>query len=901
MATAEASRGRQALLAGAIGVALAAQFAVHANYRNPWPWLALAAAALVAALIAGRRSSLPPAPQAAPAGRPRLILGLLAIAATAAATVIASLDRWPLAALLCWLATPVLGVLALRGWRATPARRAAVPWTAREGLALALLLLLAALARFAWIDTLPWAVFGDEPRVGMYLVNAYHAGRVPNFFRMGWNTWPVIGLSLQGLLAPLAGLDVTTLRLSSALFGTLAVAATYLLARELSGPRLALLAGLLFAICRTAIDFSRLGITHAQVIFLEPLAFFHLWRAINGGRAVHWWMAGVASGWCMFSYNAGQLVPPLVFGWLALAALRRPRRASSDWRGAALVGAGFALILFPYLWYVTDAFRFEGNWGQFTVMARNRQTMGRVVEAWQTLGAAPAWEILERQVWVTWLGFGVLPGSGYNLGYRGGGMLDDVSAGLFVLGLAMALRRLGGGRDAFVPYWWLATVLAGGIATADPPATVRMIGLLPAIAILAATPLDWLIATGGASWRRAAAVAAAALLAIGAATINWRTYFVEHAAATGDPTSEMARYLKRRGADQRAVLLGAEHHLALHQELFLVDFPGRTADQLEVDQALPLHEPVETPLTLMLGPTQETQVAYLTALYPGAAVSEVRHGTGALYFRALDLTPDDVRARTGLTLAADGAALALGDPFAPPAGGSRRTWTGQVYWPSDRPLELEVVATQPTSVRVADREPIAAGGGRPVTARLTLPRGWQAIRIEDGGDNALQMTASGDGAPRRLTRWQLRPDSQRQGLEAAYTVAGGGVVRALDPQINAFLIEQRLPSARVRTPFSAVWRGSLRVDAPGTYGFDAVGSGPYRAVLDGRELFAIADVDPNQPKEAKAERTLDVGLHPIEVTFESPTLAHTTRRIFQLFWTPPGGERQLIPPTNLVP
>ena len=58
---------------------------------------------------------------------------------------------------------------------------------------------------------------------------------------------------------------------------------------------------------------------------------------------------------------------------------------------------------------------------------------------------------------------------------------------------------------------------------------------------------------------------------------------------------------------------------------------------------------------------------------------------------------------------------------------------------------------------------------------------------------------------------------------------------------------------------------------------------------------------PEQPAEEKAERTLSAGLHPIEVTFASPKLSQTTRRIFQLFWTPPGGERALIPPTNLVP
>jgi hypothetical protein len=288
-----------------------------------------------------------------------------------------------------------------------------------------------------------------------------------------------------------------------------------------------------------------------------------------------------------------------------------------------------------------------------------------------------------------------------------------------------------------------------------------------------------------------------------------------------------------------------------------------------------------------------------------------------LLFRAVDLTPDDVRPRTGLTLQGAAAPAGAADPFAPlPPGiaaGTRLTWTGQVYWPSDRPLAVALRAAQPTVVQVGHAPPlVASGDGAPVDATLTLPRGWQPIRIEEtaGGARALQLQLGGDGAAQTLSRWQLRPDGERQGLTAIYTIPtfteAKEAVAMLDPQINAFLVEgflveQRLPSARVRTPFSVVWRGALRVDTPGSYRFDAVGSGPYRAVLDGEPLFAVDAVVPERPEGAQAERHLAAGLHPIEVHFASPTLAHTTRRIFQLFWTPPGGTRVLIPPTHLVP
>ncbi|MFN8643660.1 MAG: glycosyltransferase family 39 protein [Candidatus Binatia bacterium] len=556
------------------------------DYNQPLPWLVLACAGAVAAAVAGRRSPAPAAPAAPPGARPRLLLAALAVAATAAVTTLATLDRWPVATLLLWLAGAGLGALASRGGPATPPTRPSPPWGGGEVAILAALLALAAAARVLWIDALPRAIFGDEPRVGMYLANAYADGRIPNFFRMGWNTWPVVGLSLQGLVVPLRGLDVTALRLSSALLGTLGVLATYLLARELSGPRLAWLAAFLFAVCRTAIDFSRLGITHAQILFLEPLALLHLWRAINGGRAAHWWMAGVATGWCLFSYNAGQLVPVLVGGWLALLLLRRPARLATHWRGGALLAAGFALTVFPYAYFVTDAFHFGPNWQQFTIMARNRQTMSQVSEAWRVVGADRAWEILRRQIWVTWLGFGVLPGSGYDIGYRRGGMLDDVAAALFALGLAMALRRSARARDAFVPFWWLLTAVAGGIRYRRP-ARHRAHGRPAAgdrhprraAARLARSP-------PAPPGRRRSAGLAAALLLVASGGVNWRTYFVDFAATLGDPNSEMARYLASRPPNQY-VLLGPEHHLALYQELFLIEFPDRVADELDVAHALP--------------------------------------------------------------------------------------------------------------------------------------------------------------------------------------------------------------------------------------------------------------------------------------------------------------------------
>src|SRR5262249_7286800 len=83
-------------------------------------------------------------------------------------------------------------------------------------------------------------------------------------------------------------------------------------------------------------------------------------------------------------------------------------------------------------------------------------------------------------------------------------------------------------------------------------------------------------------------------------------------------------------------------------------------------------------------------------------------------------------------------------------------------------------------------------------------------------------------------------------------------------------------------------------------GFEAIGSGPFAVRLDGQPLVASAPQVPDEPVSAAAARQLSAGEHPIEVEYDSSQPAHTTRRIFQLFWTPPGGTQQLISPTTFV-
>lgn len=902
----------QILAASAVGLALVAQAAVQPRGEAWWGWaLFVAAGAVIALARSGLADTLPAGP-GTPAAPPnplrRAVWGAAALALSVAATALATTNRLPLPALGLWAGGLVAASLAVGGWRVAPAARGSTPWTRGEITLVAVLVLAAVAARTLWLPSVPPYYFGDEPRVGIYLQRVYGEG-IPNFFSLGWNTWPVIGLSLQGLFAPVIGLHTTALRASSALMGTLAVLMTYLLARELFSPRAALLAAALLAVCRTALDLSRLGICHAQVMFFESLAFYLWWRAVHSGAAWHYLSAGIALGLCYYTYNAGQLAAPIWVAWIGLSAAAAPRAVRTHWRGAVLTAGGFALTTLPLALHITDRFTFGPNWTQWTYMSRNRQTLTQIVDAWHAHGISDALARLAEQAWPTWLGFSLIPAQAYRLGYRGGGMLDDVTGALLVLGLLLAVSRLLRPPYAFLLLWWGATTVAGGVLTDAPPAFVRLVGLLPAVAILAALPLALLVDSArGAPVRRAVGAVAAAALLAAATGANAYTYFVRFPRQEFDPMSELAHYLARVPPPASTVLLGAEHFLHFsHEEIFSLDFAERQRTDIgEVAQFFPVHQPTGDLLAVVLGPTQLSLEAYVRSLYPAAAAADVVRGDNhTLLFRTVEIPPDAVRSRTGLRRAA-GTGDAVGDPFGadavaddPPA-----RWSGQVYWPRAGEARVEIESERPVRID-AGGEIIALPAAGTREATVDLPRGWLPVTIDerDGGPRRLRIRVRDGKETFELTRWDLRPDAVWNGLRALYENDDGLAARTIEPQVNLFAVETFLSPAAlpIRAPFRVAMRGALLIDYPGAYTLELSASGPHRLQLDGETLVDVADVVPEEPRITSVRRELAAGRHPISVHYDCTRLAHTTRRVLQLHWTPPGQPRALIPPTHFVP
>jgi 4-amino-4-deoxy-L-arabinose transferase-like glycosyltransferase len=223
-------------------------------------------------------------------------------------------------------------------------------------------LLLGALLRLAAIQHIPPGLWIDEAFNGTDALRALATGHFAVFYpanngREGlfinlqafsiflfkdvlrWSQWP----------------EPWMLRVVSALFGTLTLAAFYPLARRLLSAREALLALFFLATGFWHVAFSRLGFRAIAAPLFLCLGFYFLlvFAAELPGRfrkaLVFSALAGAAFGAGLHTYIAFRPVPALA-AVVLLAAARRERFARIAWVTAAFA-AGFLVLAYPLLHY----------------------------------------------------------------------------------------------------------------------------------------------------------------------------------------------------------------------------------------------------------------------------------------------------------------------------------------------------------------------------------------------------------------------------------------------------------------------------------------------------------------------------------------------------------------------
>jgi 4-amino-4-deoxy-L-arabinose transferase-like glycosyltransferase len=381
--------------------------------------------------------------------------------------------------------------------------------------ALVVLLLAAAALRLVALDDVPPGLRYDE------LLNYRMAGRVlagerPLYFAESWGQEPLF-LYAQAAAIALTKECAWSLRLPAVLCGLLGVLATWLGARRLFGPRVAVLAAAALAVSFWSLFYSREGIRVLAVTPFHGLMVHFVWRGLERAPERRWramadfLLGGVCLGIPFYVYPAARLVPLLWVAFCLYLALFHRR----SWPGLLLVIAVAAMLAAPLLAVVYGP-------------SRTEQRIGQLTGAWTALGEEDAGQVLSLSLRT--LGMFVWQGGKdwlYNV--RGRPVFDPLTGICFVVGAALCAWRWRQARCALL-LLWLGVGIAPAMIVPPPASLSHAIAAQPPAYVLVGVGLEVLWRAVGRRREWAGPLLAAGIVAFHGA-LSCHDYFVTWAGA----------------------------------------------------------------------------------------------------------------------------------------------------------------------------------------------------------------------------------------------------------------------------------------------------------------------------------------------------------------------------------
>jgi hypothetical protein len=319
---------------------------------------------------------------------------------------------------------------------------------------------------------------------------------------------------------------------------------------------------------------------------------------------------------------------------------------------------------------------------------------------------------------------------------------------------------------------------------------------------------------------------------------------------------------------------------------------------LDPARDLPLSESRSTAVFFDL--TKAPFFPWLRVLYPGAQLREVKQpgeGQPTVVYEVI-VSPEEIdrlrgveatyRAQDGDVITRREARIDFDWTSSPPAPFPfAAQWSGLLNVTVYGDHELSVQAPGRIILHL-DGAVVAQGDDRVAITRR-LFRGRHQLELEVAADGPGRVVLSDNGEPLPESAY-FAPSPEGTGLLATfYTTAdwsGEPVLEQLDPFIG-FRYHAELPFG---SPFSAIWRGKLRVPVTGSYPIEIEAVDQATVQIDGMEVIST-------PGAPAAQLDLTEGLHDIEVRF---TNAAGFAQVY-LYWTRPGRDREVIPSSFFYP
>lgn len=831
-----------------------------------------------------------------------------------------------------------IGKLATRNTSPPPPPSSGQPLGRTELIAFVSLVLIGIILRTYRLDAIPPGIFVDETNAAGDALRILDGWRASPF-GVGWFETPLGYVYYLVGLIKLLGPTYYTLKAASLLPAVLTLIAFYPLARELFGPRVALVALAFLAFNRWHITMSRWGWNELAPPLFHILTVYFLVRGSRTGHLGHFLLAGVFMGLGMYTYLASRLVVLAVLAYLAYRSIVERGYLRRLWPGVLLFLLAYALVFAPLATtYARDPFTFLNRSRQVSILNDMRAEYSPenapppiVRDLLGTLGLPTriTFEPLQRSL-IKHLRMFLFEGD-YNPRHNipGEPMLDRVTGLFFVLGLLIALWRWRDHRYGLL-LLWIAITLLGGILTLvrEAPQAYRTLGAVPAICLLAG---DALVRVGDGVarvWHRlpgsyrlrsrhiSALVISLALLLAGYANVD--AFF--HRWATARSTYMAFSPMETAVAREVAARLNT-HTVYLSPTLYwgspvryLTYRPAAEGYGLMNPPFFPIQPVEDLPLTqagvenaiFLLEPLYADLLELFTSYYPHTAAELVTSPYGDPLYLRVSIPKEDIDHIRGLNARYD---LADGRVI------RRKEMLLSHHWPDDFPPERGEAPV----VRVTWRGSLFV----PRTARYTLRgdgdlfirvdgRPWNGPRVLGKGLHALEVVQEQPGEGGRdlaLLLWQAEGEKEvpipqnnlfavpppQHGLLGAYFKGEGWQGSPVFTRVDRTLLMAWIDPEPMVGPFSVTWTGTLWAPVSGPYHFRLDSDDGARLWLDGRVLGE--SLRPDTVNQVQVDVNLKSGPHPIRVDYFQRGGAKT----LTLRWRPPGGKESVIPPSYLWP
>jgi hypothetical protein len=800
-----------------------------------------------------------------------------------------------------WLGGVVLLLgAALFGWSVwrsreesdTPEISTAQSRTARwaEAVGLVAITITAVVFRLYHLTTLPPGLAPEEASLGLAATASISGpGGVA-----GWGGWPIFHW-LTVLSISQLGHTALGVRLPAAIGGILYVPALFLLGRQLGGPVLALVTGLLGAVVFWHVDATRGAWGYiAWGLTLEAVAAALLLRAIRDRRATMAAFGGAALGLALqVSWGTLACVAALAV-WVA----QRRRQTASP--ATTVLGRAIAV---PFAIYFVLAMAPV----VIGLTVPDRVAAATTVAESAASDSASASLPLAISRVLLMANIAGDPSPLHNL--NGDPMLDRVTAPLLVVGVAVAVAQLPRPRSGLVLVWLASALIPAVFASrsSGPDSLAAMHAITPAL-LLAALALTSIGSPGrgtgrrGTRWYADLLVAALALI-VG---INAHTLFIRRAndsatwTAYASAETLAARALRPRIATSTIYLADS-----------WIDHP--TIRFLAPDLVAPRR--VDPAGTVPF--KDDEAIAYYGPSSADTVADDLEHvyGDGNIdhYRSPIDDAIVGVSFRAPADVVADERGVTLRVITPGRSRPERRTletfafdWPLANASPPAATLDIFAALTAPSEGQYRLRLDGPPGAQLELNGTVLLesgqerdvflPRGSQRVRVVSRVHEPahLAVTWAPPGTSRLVpipADLLHREQRAASGLLAQYRAGSVSNGPAEVTQVERYL--QRVDSPpRLTRPYTVEWQGLVDAPKSGIYRFAFDASGPASLWIDDRPV--ATDV---RSRDQAAAAVLDEGNHKIRVSFVDAVAP--TR--FNLLWAPPGDALESLPTERLMP